>query len=94
MAGQPGAKEPVSHLIKRQLREETLAGSGPSLLNTSHSAEGTGASSFHLGHHKQPALKIPCGPGLRFSFASPYIVYKATASFLLSVVWDTEASHR
>lgn len=81
MAGQPGAKEPVTHLIKREFRQENLAGSGHTLLNTSHSAEGNGSSSFHLCYHKQQTLKIHCGLGLHSSSTSRYIIYKARTSF-------------
>lgn len=73
--GPPGAKEPVAQLIKRELREERLAGSGHTLLNTSHSAEGKGSSSFHLRYHKQQALKIHCGLGPHSSSTSGYIFY-------------------
>lgn len=59
--GQPGAREPVAHLVKREFHEERLAGSGHTALNTSHSAEGNGSSSFHLCYHKQQMLKIHCG---------------------------------
>lgn len=87
--GQPGAKEPVTHLIKREFRKERLADSGHTRLNTSHSAEGKGASSFHLCYHKQQTLKIHCGLGLHASGVSPYIIYKAmTSSPFVNILGD------
>lgn len=79
--GQPGAREPVTFLLKKEFREESLAGSGHTRLNTSHSAEGNGSSSFHLCYHKQQMLKIHCGLGLHSNRVSPYIIYKAMSSF-------------
>lgn len=81
MAGPPGAKEPVTHLVKKEFREESLAGSRHALLNTSHSAEGKGSSSFHLCDHKQQTLKIHCGLGLHSSGPPRYIIYKALTGF-------------
>lgn len=64
MAGQPGAKELVTHLIKGEFREEKSGRRRHRLFNTSHSVEGKGSSSFHLGYHKLQALKIHCSPVL------------------------------
>lgn len=76
-AGCQGASHPPH---KKGVPEESLAGSGHTLLNTSHSTKGKGSSSFHLSYHKQQTLKIHCGLGLHSSSTTRYIIYKAMTS--------------